>query len=78
MNVQEWLDNPKTIQKSKKGYAHFDYRIDITKAAEFIKNPENVAHYGFYPFIHYTMKMINIMQKLGKNLKKEKFAMRLT
>ena len=74
MNVQEWLDNPKTIQKSKKGYAHFDYRIDITKAAEFIKNPENVAHYGFYPFIHYTMK---IMQKLGKNLKKEKFAMRL-
>lgn len=51
MNVQEWLDNPKTIQKSKKGYAHFDYRIDITKAAEFIKNPENVAHYGFYPLI---------------------------
>lgn len=37
MNVQEWLDNPKTIQKSKKGYAHFDYRIDITKAAESLK-----------------------------------------
>lgn len=70
MNVQEWLDNPKTIQKSKKGYAHFDYRIDITKAAEFIKNPENVAHYGFYPFIHYTMKMNKYNAKTGKKLKK--------
>ena len=50
-----WITQKNT--KKKKGYAHFDYRIDITKAAEFIKNPENVAHYGFYPFIHYTMKM---------------------
>ena len=70
MNVQEWLDNQKTIQKSKKGYAHFDYRIDITKAAEFIKNPENVAHYGFYPFIHYTMKMNKYSAKTGKKNKK--------
>lgn len=70
MNVQTWLNNPKTIKKSRKMYAHFDHRIDIKKAAEFIQNPDNVASYGFYPFIHYTMKMEKYNKKTGKKIKK--------
>ena len=70
MNVQDWLNNPKTIQKSKKSYAHFDHRIDIYKAAEFIQNPQNIVNHGFYPFIHYTMTMNKYNKKLGKQVKK--------
>ena len=70
MDIQKWLEDPKTIQKSKKGYAHFDHRIDIRKAAKFIKEPDNITHYGFYPFIHYTMKMKKYNAKTGKKIKK--------
>lgn len=69
MNVQTWLNNPKTIKKSRKMYAHFDYRIDIKKAAVFIRNPDNIACYGFYPFIHYTMKMEKYNKQTGKKVK---------
>ena len=69
MNVQTWLDNPKTIRKSRKMYAHFDHRVDIKNAAEFIQNPDNIASYGFYPFIHYTMKMEKYNKKTGKKVK---------
>ena len=57
-------------EKSKKTYSHFDYRIDIRKAAEFIGNPQNIARYGFYPFIHYTMEMDRYNSKTGKDVKK--------
>lgn len=69
MNVQTWLNNPKTIKKSRKMYAHFDYRVDIKKAAEFIQNPDNIVSYGFYPFIHYTMKMEKYNKQTGKKVK---------
>lgn len=69
MNVETWLKQPKTKEKSKKRYAHFDHRIDINRAAEFIKNPESVAKHGFYPFIHYTMKMNKYNKKSGKKVK---------
>lgn len=69
MSVQTWLDEPKTISKSKKAYAHFDHRIDIHKAAEFIENQDNVAFHGFYPFIHYTMEMVKYSKKSGKKVK---------
>ena len=82
MNVQAWLNDPKTIKKSRKMYAHFDYRVDIKKAAEFIQNPDNIASYGFYPFIHYTMKMekynmminqrLTLIVKIGRNIEKKK------
>lgn len=70
MSVQNWLKNPKTIQKSKKAYAHFDHRIDVNKAAEFIQNPQNIISYGFYPFIHYTMEMEKYNKESGKKVKK--------
>lgn len=70
MNVQTWLTHPKTIKKSKKNYAHFDRKVDIKEAAEFIQNPDNIASYGFYPFIHYTMEMEKYSKKTGKKIKK--------
>lgn len=70
MDVQMWLESPKTIQKSKKSYAHFDYRIDIRKAAKFIQNSSNIVSHGFYPFIHYTMEMNKYNKKTGKKVKK--------
>lgn len=69
MNVQEWINDPKTIKKSRKMYAHFDHRIDIRKVAEFIQNPDNIASYGFYPFIHYTKEMRKYSRKKGKDTK---------
>ena len=52
--VSEWLKSPETIRKSRKKYAHFDKRVDIGKVRNYVTNPDNVAHHGFYPFIHYT------------------------
>ena len=69
MTVEAWLKQPKTIQRSKKRYAHFDHRLDINNAAEFIKNSDNVAKHGFYPFIHYTMRMKKYNKKTGKKVK---------
>lgn len=51
-------------------YAHFDHRVDIKKVAKFIQNTDNIARYGFYPFIHYTMEMEKYSKKTGKKVKK--------
>lgn len=56
MNVNEWIKNPKTIEKSKKNYAHFDCRTDISKVSEYIINCKNIQSHGFYPFIRYKMR----------------------
>lgn len=45
----------KLLEKSKKHYAHFDYRTDLSKVINRVKNPEWVSHHGFYPFIHYQV-----------------------
>lgn len=60
---------PKTIAKSKRGYAHFDVRTDIKKVREKITNPEWVSRHGFYPFIHYE-KDCSKYNKSGKVPKK--------
>lgn len=57
MDVKSWISDSKVIEKSKKGYAHFDLRTDISKVSEYITRPEKIEHHGFYPFIHYVMKM---------------------
>ena len=49
MDVENWLKDPKTIQKSRKKYAHFDHRLDIFKAAEYINDSDKIASHGFYP-----------------------------
>ena len=69
MDIQEWLDSPKTLRKSKKRYSHFDYRTNISKVKVDITNPEYVATHGFYPFIHYTIEMIKYNKKKGKQKK---------
>ena len=57
MTVQEWITNDKVIRNSKKAYAHFDYRTDISEKRAYVTDPQKVAHHGFYPFIHYEMVM---------------------
>lgn len=76
MDAKSWVKTQKAIRKSKKTYAHFDYRIDIDKKADYILNPQNIVSHGFYPFIHYK----KVMPKFnGKKVthKKEIFAMPL-
>lgn len=51
MNINEWFEDPKVLEKSKKGYAHFDLRTDLSKCRDYITNPENIVRHGFYPFI---------------------------
>ena len=53
MNLEEWISDEQTIDKSKKQYAHFDFRTSIDKQKKYITNPDNIAKHGFYPFIHY-------------------------
>ena len=45
----------KLLEKSNKHYAHFDYRTDLSKVINRVKNPEWVSYHGFYPFIHYQV-----------------------
>lgn len=65
MNIEEWINSPKTIKKSHKRYAHFDYRTDIKKVWDYISIPENIAHHSFYPFIHYKKDMSKFSKKYG-------------
>ena len=51
--IEDWISRTETIAKSKKHYAHFDYRTDMGKVKDKVSNPMWVAHHGFYPFIHY-------------------------
>ena len=69
MNAKDWISDPKVIEKSKKGYAHFDLRRDISKASGYVTNPDKVAHHGFYPFIHYVMKINKYNKQKGKKSK---------
>lgn len=55
-DVDIWRVSAKTIDKSRKYYAHFDYRTDISKCWSYISNPSNISKHAFYPFIHYTKK----------------------
>lgn len=67
--ITTWINLEKTINKSKKGYAHFDLRTDISKSQNYITNPKNIALHGFYPFIHYEKKMIKYHKSKGKKIK---------
>ena len=68
MTVEQWLKDEKTIKKSKKGYAHFDYRTDMTQQKDYVTNPDMVRKHGFYPFIHYEKKMDKFT---GKEIKEK-------
>ena len=62
MNLCEWKENQS--QKVPPQYTHFDRRVSLDNCFKYITSPDKVAHHGFYPFIHYTIKSRKI--KNGK------------
>lgn len=69
MEAKEWLTSEQTIAKSKKGYAHFDRRTDMSEQREYVADPEKITHHAFFPFIHYQQKMVKFQKDIGKNPK---------
>lgn len=67
--IEKWITKPETIAKSRKGYAHFDPRTNISKCQSYITNPKNIESHSFYPFIHYEQRLIKYHSKEGKKAK---------
>lgn len=65
MTSQDWLNSETTVKRSKKSYAHFDLRTDIGRLRSYIAAPGKVASHGFYPFIHYQIKMVKFSKSKG-------------
>ena len=65
MDVESWRNSEKTILKSKRNYAHFDIRTDISKCWNYVSDPQKVASHGFYPFIHYAQDLSKYSRKIG-------------
>lgn len=70
MTTEEWINDQDVISRSKRMYAHFDYRTDLGKAKKYVTDPEKVAQHGFYPFIHYTKEFKKYSKTEGKKIKK--------
>ena len=68
MNLYEWKE--KQSQKMAPQYTHFDRRISLDKCFGYITSPNKVAHHGFYPFIHYTIKSRKIKNGKKDNSRK--------
>ena len=68
MDIKDW----KNIQRQKPlaNYAHFDYRVSLDQCWNYISDPEKVAHHGFYPFIHYTIKSRKVKKGKSSGIKK--------
>lgn len=69
MNLDNWITDDKTVEKSRKYYAHFDYRTDILSHKDYITCPDKISKHGFYPFIHYVKKMTKFNKSSGKKEK---------
>lgn len=54
MNLFEWKE--KQSQKIPPQYTHFDRRVSLDRCFGYITSHDKIAHHGFYPFIHYTIK----------------------
>lgn len=70
MTAEEWITKEDVIERSRRTYAHFDYRTDLAKAKNYVTDPEKVAHHGFYPFIHYTQVFIKYSKTEGQKEKR--------
>lgn len=70
MTATEWLNSEDAVNRSKKPYAHFDWRTDIGQKREYIADPCKVAKHGFYPFIHYEKRTLKYNKKKGRKEKK--------
>lgn len=75
MNINEWFEDPKVLEKSKRGYAHFDLRTDLSKCRNYITNPENIVRHGFYPFIKYDLEYHKYNKLEGRKLKNVPYVM---
>lgn len=69
MTAEEWLASDVAITKSKRFYAHFDYRTDIGQQRDYLSNPQNIVRHGFYPFIHYKKKQVKYSKEKCKDVK---------
>ena len=45
------------------GYAHFDRRLPLLTAYEYVSKPENVSSHAFFPFIHYEKYQVKFNGK---------------
>ena len=70
MTPTEWLNSMDTVERSKKMYAHFDWRTDIGQQREYISDSDEIAKHGFYPFIHYEKHTWKYSKKKGRKEKK--------
>ena len=70
MTTTEWLRSEEAIKRSKKMYAHFDWRTDLGQQREYVADPDKVAKHGFYPFIHYEKRTLKYNRKKGRKEKK--------
>lgn len=64
-----WLTAERTIIRSRKAYAHFDRRCNISSCAAYISDPAKVAVHAFYPFIHYEKDYTKYSASGGKKPK---------
>lgn len=69
MTPTEWLNSADAVKRSKKPYAHFDWRTDIGQQREYIADPDKVAEHGFYPFIHYEKRTLKYSKEKGRKEK---------
>lgn len=69
MTAKEWLASDVALEKSKRPYAHFDYRTNIGQQQAYLSNPQNIVQHGFYPFIHYKLKQTKYSKETGKKVK---------
>lgn len=58
--------------RASRHYAHFDEKISLGRAWNYISNPENVKKHGFYPFIHYEKKFNKYKKENDAGFIKEK------
>ena len=68
MTVDEWKKKMKF-----RGYAHFDRKITINEAWDYISDPLKIKTHGFLPFIHHTLKITKYSKSKGKSTKTVKF-----
>lgn len=64
MTVDEWKKKVKF-----RGYAHFDRKITINEAWDYISDPLKIKTHGFLPFIHHTLKITKYSKSKGKSTK---------
>lgn len=64
MNLKNWEEK----NSVKRGYTHFDKRVDLKKIKNYIYNPEKIKKHGFYPFIYSEVSF----KKYSENEEKKK------